>query len=266
MKLRGILPSRDLRPYIDRYWAWENESELPDLLPGTGHELMFHYGAPWLTVQAEREQRMPRCCLLSPRQFSRQVRPDGAVGFLSVRFRAGAFRHFSPLPLQEVIDQEVAADEIWGAAGRSLQAKLEDASGLAERIAVIELSLRGFLARFQKSEAWLDEAVRRLYYRDPALGTARLGEELFVSDRQLQRRIKECVGVTPKSFQRIVRFEGVTRRLLLSNRSDYLTLALEHGYYDQAHFIKEFKSFVGVTPSAYLQPNAFQRHYYCEKL
>ncbi len=266
MKVRGILPSRELRPYVDRYWAWENERELPDVLPGTGNELIFHYGKPWLTLSPAHKERLPVCCLLSPRQTNLQVEPDGLVGFISVRFRAGALRHFCPLPVQTLVDHAVAVEDIWGEAGRNLREQLCEATDLAQRIQIFEEALRRFFHCFHKPEAWLDEAVRRLYYRNPALGTTHLGDELFVSDRQLQRKIKECVGVTPKTFQRIVRFEGVLKRLMLQEKNDYLALALDNGYYDQAHFIKEFKGFVGETPSVYLKESKFHSHYYCEKL
>ena len=266
MKLRGIMPSCDLRPYIDRYWAWENELSLPDILPGTGNELMFHYAKPWLTLEANGEQRLPVCYILSPRNEMRHVRADETMGFVSVRFRAGAFRHFSPLPVCEIVDHAVPVGDIWGCLGRNLQERLLEAKDLAQRIRILEQELRKLLLRFQKKESWLDEAVRQLYYRRGEQRTSLLCEEVFIGDRQLQRKIKEVVGVTPKVFQRLVRFEGVLRRLLLQRKQDYLELAMEYGYYDQAHFIKEFKSFIGETPSGYLQEKIFASHYYCEKI
>ena len=108
----------------------------------------------------------------------------------------------------------------------------------------------------------MDEAVRRIYAGTP-LGM--LPSVVFSSERTLLRKFKEGVGVTPKVFQRLARFERTLRSLMLGRAHSYLPLALAGGYYDQAHFSKEFKRLVGETPQAYLMPKNFQAHFYFER-
>ena len=262
MRCNEITPCSALRPFIYRYWCWTEEPSAPRRLPGTGHELMLHFGTPWRARALDQELLLPRAYVVTPRSKSWQNAAHGAVGFFAVRFRAGAFRHFCDESIALFADQIGEASQIWKA-GRTawLQQALE-ARDLPERVAAVEGGLLALLDRYRKQDDWLDEAVRRIYAGTP-LGM--LPSVVFSSERTLLRKFKEGVGVTPKVFQRLARFERTLRSLMLGRTHSYLPLALAGGYYDQAHFSKEFKRLVGETPQAYLMPKNFQAHFYFER-
>ena len=262
MRCNEITPCSALRPFIDRYWCWTKEPSAPRRLPGTGHELMLHFGTPWRARALDQELLLPRAYVVTPRSKSWQNAAHGAVGFFAVRFRAGAFRHFCDESIALLADQIGEASQIWKA-GRTawLQQALE-ARDLPERVAAVEGGLLALLDRYRKQDDWLDEAVRRIYAGTP-LGM--LPSVVFSSERTLLRKFKEGVGVTPKVFQRLARFERTLRSLMLGRTHSYLPLALAGGYYDQAHFSKEFKRLVGETPQTYLMPKNFQAHFYFER-
>lgn len=264
MKLLNLKPNQYLRPYVSRYWLWENEPSLPQILPGTGTELMFHYHAPFVG-ENQKEERfvVPACHILSPRYGRYRINPNKNYGFISVRFRAGAFRHFCRQSSTDLIDSFIDINDIWGKKGKEFGNRMLGAKSLEERIIIIESFLMEFLSMYQHSPSWLDTAVHKVY------GAAKLQEissDLFISDRQLQRKFREAVGVSPKTFQRISHFERVLKHLLLNKKQEYLPSALEHGYYDQSHFIKDFKTYVGEYPSLFLQDQNFMSHFYNEKL
>jgi len=266
MKIDNLRPHKHLQPYIDRYWLWEDEKNLPKIVPGTGTELMFHLYEPITAYNAQCDIRIPNCHILSPRYVTYHVKTTGRIGFIAVRFRAGAFHNFCNEPISEMIDSFIDVRHIWGHMGIDCGNKVIEAKSLDKRISIIETFLLKCLHCFNKQEQGVDYMVNKIYYGHNEIKLTELSDELAISNRQFQRKIKECVGVSPKAFQRIARFESILKYLLLNKKSDYLNTVLDRGYYDQSHFIKDFKAFTGEYPSLFLQEKNFMSHFYNEKL
>lgn len=264
MKICDIRPTPSLRAYINRYWSWENEIGLPTMLPGTGAELMLHYGTALQLPNAGRLQVLPHSFLISPKTRLFPLQAHAAVGFLSVRFRAGALRHFCAESVCNLVDTPLDVRDIWGSAGAELEDQVQHACNLSARIKIVEVFLLRMLAAHSKPERWLDYTFERLYYRTRKLDE--VIEEAPVSLRSFQQTFKRHAGISAKHFQKIARIESIIRSLLLARQTDYLGAALDHGYYDQAHFIRDFKSFAGTTPSAFLQEQNFSAHFYNQRL
>lgn len=258
----SIPPCPQLRPYIDRYWGWEGEYRLPKLLPGTGHELVFHYSPPYFRENNDTLCPLPGAYLLTVRHSRHTLRPNGPVGIIAVRFRAGAFRHFCRQSVADLADNFVAPRHIWGQNGDELTERVIARPGFEQRVAVLEAFLLKILSRHAKTDLWLDRAIRDIYYRHGSLRLREKCRDWGVSSRQLQRKFRDAVGAGPKQFQLAARFQAVTKRLLLDRQSDYLGVILANGYFDQAHFIKDFRRFAGETPSAFLQEENFSAHFY----
>ncbi|WP_159025788.1 AraC family transcriptional regulator [Aquimarina sp. Aq78] len=80
--------------------------------------------------------------------------------------------------------------------------------------------------------------------------------------RQFERNFKSQFGITPKKIQRIIRFEATVKKILLNRNPGYLSTALDHGYYDQSHFINEFQFFAGEKPTDYFITKNYDHHFY----
>jgi AraC-like DNA-binding protein len=136
---------------------------------------------------------------------------------------------------------------------------LDDADELAERL----YETPGWPARLALLEAYIERRVadappapreiewswQRLLRSDGAVPVAELAEEVGWSRRHLAARFREHVGLPPKALARILRFERAAERL--RRGADLSDAALDSGYYDQAHFNRDFKAFAGVTPTEY---------------
>lgn len=267
MRLSNLVPNKYLQPYVSRYWLWENETVLPKIFSGTGTELMFHYGASLTgTNQVGKIFTLPQCYIMSPRFACYDLRPGNQLGFISIRFRAGAFRHFCNNPIHELVDAFVDVEDLWGSNGLEFRRQVMEAENLQQRIGIIEKFLMLFLNQYYKEEQRLDWAVKTLLYDYKRVSLKDIGQNLFLSQRQMERKFKSAVGVSPKSFQRISRFESVMKNLLLRRKRKYLTVVLDHGYYDQSHFLKEFINCMGEYPTSFLQEKNFMSHFYNEKL
>jgi AraC-like DNA-binding protein len=143
--------------------------------------------------------------------------------------------------------------------GADLSDLLDDADELAERL----YETPSWPARLSLLEAYIERRVaeappvpreiewswQRLLRTDGAVPVASLAEEVGWSRRHLAARFREHVGLPPKALARILRFERAAERL--RRGSDLAGAALDSGYYDQAHFNRDFKAFAGVTPTQY---------------
>jgi len=263
------LPPPALRPFIERLWSWESECPvpLPLLLPGTGADLLLHYRTPFLAFGSDgsRHAVVPAqiSCL---RRLSCRLVAQGAVGFVAVRFRASAIRHFGRLRLGDLIDRFAPAAEHFGPEVDELPAWLAEAPDFAARARCVTR----FLLRLQKRRAPelapADGALDALYYGGPEVSVAELADDLGYSRRQFERVVGEAAGLTPKRFQRVARLHHTMRHLLLARETDYLDAALERGYYDQSHFIHETGELTGHTPGELLTRESFMSHFYNPRL
>jgi AraC-like DNA-binding protein len=117
-------------------------------------------------------------------------------------------------------------------------------------------SLQDFLIQKALARAYdpmlVRTAAKLLYHTRGQCRIEELADYCHASVRQLQRTFQRVVGVSPKFFARTLRFEQAQRRLMVDPETDLTGLAQECGYFDQAHFIKEFRAFTGKTPSDYV--------------
>lgn len=264
-----VVPRSELQAYVDRLWGWESAVAvaLPQMLPGTGAELLFHYGQPFAIASAARGIVAPGAAqLLCARRAPHQLLASGEVGFIAVRFRSGALRHFCPLPLAELGNDVLSIGEVWASGGRELAEQVALAGSHAQRVALIEHWLLACLTRYRKDQPAIEAALRELYYRHSEITIDALAGRIGISRRHFERVFGEHIGVTPKVFQRTARLNQTVRELLLAEPRATLATALDHGYYDQAHFIREFRSFVGESPQSYLESARSSSHFYNQPL
>ena len=261
-----LLPHKALQPYIDRLWGWETSADevvaLPTVLPGTGAELFFHYRTPFRRIAADRSvEPMSQMHLLCVRSAPVELVPSADIGFIAVRFRAGALHRFTGMPGGELIDTPCSAADIWGEQGKSLSARLGDAASKHQRATLLQSFLYERLMTRQSDP--LVEAAVSLLYRDCAvLPIERLAEHMRIGRRQLERRFVAMTGQTPVEVRRVARFQKTVRTLLLDPSSNMADAALTQGYYDQAHFIRDFRTLVSTSPQRYLQAARMKTHFY----
>ncbi|HWA89055.1 MAG TPA: helix-turn-helix transcriptional regulator [Rhizomicrobium sp.] len=176
-----------------------------------------------------------------------QFKPGGAFAFFS-----GSARHFE--------NAHVALGDLWGADAERLHQRLIEAP---TPDAKIDMLFRAMVVRF-------NEAVRHpaveialgLFRRSPhRVSVATAAREAEVSPKKLIRLFAEQIGMTPKAYLRVSRFQRVLERVHPAESVDWMEEVERHGYYDQPHFIREFKEFSGFTPSEYFRLRGpYQQH------
>ena len=180
---------------------------------------------------------------------------------IGVVFRPGGARPIFDLPAGEFANRVVPLDAIWGSSAAALRDLLRDAAGGPERIALLEGALQGRLARKRELHAAVEFGLDE-FARDPsARGVVEVARDTGLSRRRFAGLFREQVGLSPKLYCRLRRFQQVVRRIASGAPVNWAELALDGGYCDQAHMAHEFREFSGLSPGAWLATERpFQNH------
>jgi AraC-like DNA-binding protein len=224
------------------------------ILPDGCVELVCHLGGRFLAVAPD-GSRSPQWAFLLVGLLTTPIviEPVRRAETMGVRFRPGCAYVFFPCPLVAVTDRAVSLDDLWGAQARDLWEQLAAAPGDAARANLIERALMERLSRVAPDRVTacaIGELVRSAGRASIGAIAARAG----VTTRHLQRRFDAHVGASPKVLARILRFQNTLRRRQPrpDGGTDWVRIAVECGYSDQSHLIRDYTAFAGETPASLL--------------
>ena len=185
----------------------------------------------------------------------RALHKPSTVGhaFLSVRFKPGGAYPFFGVPLSALTDQLVDLADLWGDAAHVLRDALGNTHHRETRIAAVERALTHRLATaaFEPASAPSVRRAVRLVEAAPALPTVEaLARDLGTSTRHLRRTFLEVVGIGPKQYLRVARFQRALHAVKRAPFMPLATIAERTGYSDQSHFSADFQALSGTPPSA----------------
>ncbi|MCF6409671.1 helix-turn-helix domain-containing protein [Pseudalkalibacillus salsuginis] len=166
---------------------------------------------------------------------------------LGIHFKPGGLRPFIPMPLHELLNTHVSLQMLWGARATELREELLELSTPEEMFPVLERRLLMLLSGNFESHPVVRYALNHI----DRVRVGNLMQHIGMSHRRFIELFKAEVGMTPKRLSRIIRFQEVLQLTGNKEEINWTDIALQCGYYDQAHFIKDFQSFSGVSPSHY---------------
>jgi AraC-like DNA-binding protein len=232
----------DLAHALERHWSvsWDLRGRAPFT-----QEILNH---PNVNVSFE-----PEGAFVWGVGTTRTRHPLAGRGWvLGTRFRPGAFRPFVDFPVSAITDRVVPLADVFGAAAAAaLDAAVRACGEMGERVELVEAFLR---ERSEGPDARAGEvaAIVATVLDDPSIARVdALARACHVSPRTLQRLFAEYVGVSPKWVVQRQRLHTAAERIAAEPSLDLGRLAVELGYFDQAHFINGFKAVVGKTPAEY---------------
>ncbi|MBL7979188.1 MAG: helix-turn-helix transcriptional regulator [Bacteroidetes Order II. Incertae sedis bacterium] len=174
------------------------------------------------------------------------------IEMVVVTFRKGRAYPFTDMPLHELTDKVVEADLVLGNHILSLREALLEVPDPLKKLKAVEDFLKyRFRRRFVPNEC-IHFAVRSVLSLPEPLTLERLSQKVGYSQKHLIKLFKDHVGLTPKAFMKVSRFQQIIHQIEQSSTIHWAELALDTGYYDQAHFIHDFRHFSGFTPAQYL--------------
>jgi AraC-like DNA-binding protein len=182
-----------------------------------------------------------------PSEAATTTEHDGVQHGIELNLAPPVARRLLGVPMHELLDRVVPLGEVLG--GEELVERLYEAPGWAERFALLDAELARRLEDAPPSHPAVRAAYARLVATRGAVPVGVLAAELGWSRRHLAARFREEVGVAPKALARLLRFE---RALELLGTRPLADVAYECGYYDQAHFNRDFRAFAGAPPGELL--------------
>jgi AraC-like DNA-binding protein len=166
----------------------------------------------------------------------------------------GAHALLGGMPMHELSNRTLGLDALFGAEAERLAARLHDAPAWDARFAIVDRFIAERVGRGRTPPAGVAHAWQRLRASEGRMEIGALAREIGCSRKYLLSCFREHVGLPPKSVARVLRFERAVRLLGRAGADvRWSDLALGCGYYDQAHFIRDFRQFAGTTPGAFLR-------------
>jgi AraC-like DNA-binding protein len=247
-------PAEQLRPYIEHYWfVSQAPGEVVDLrvdvFVDARADLLFNFDAPYRReVIGGPTVELADSNLDAQRLAPIRIIQRGSVRIVGVRFHLGGLAPFARDPLAPFTDLTPAPDVVLGPEVRTLEAALRDDPGPDEAAALLDAF---FLERFATPPSAFARALETLRATGGRASVADLADAAEVSHRQVERLFARHLGIPPKTVGRIVRFQGALRSLMADPGCPLGEIAAAAGYYDQAHFIRDFRLFSGGVPRGY---------------
>lgn len=188
--------------------------------------------------------------------------PSGnGAAMMVVSFRKGMAYPFFPFPMNEISDAVVDADLVWGIEFGLLRERLLETRDIDLRFEIVEqFLLKTFRSRFVANEC-VAFAINEMRLRPDALSIAAMNQKIGYSQKHFSSMFVKHVGITPKAYLKIMRFQKAVGEIEKGPDIDWAKLALDCGFYDQSHFINDFKHFSGFTPEDYASRKSIYVNY-----
>src|SRR5688572_16464831 len=171
---------------------------------------------------------------------------------VGIRFRPGGAYPFFPFPISELSEFVTELDLIWGSLVDDIRDQLVGIESPDERLLRLESFLLRQARRSLEANRLITYAVYQLQHSPQFLAIRDLANTIGITQKHLISQFEKVVGLRPKSFARVCKFQKVVNLIEQQKEIEWAAIAADCGYYDQAHFIKEFHAFSGVNPSTYL--------------
>lgn len=173
----------------------------------------------------------------------------GNQALFGIRFYSEMAHHFLRNPISALNGYHVYLEDLWGQDARRMVERVAEATEITDRIALIEERLLQCLAASPiRSDSLLMTSMQYIYAFGGSMTIGALAEKVNYSERNLRRVFQNELGVSPKELIRIIQFQSLLQELVRGTKASFTDVALQHGYYDQSHVIKNFKAYYGMSP------------------
>jgi len=262
MDYQTYLPHPDLESLISCYWTLEvpaaKDVQRQRIVPDGTIEMAFILGDDIKRYTSEDEFIIqPRSMVLGQIIDPFYIEPTGYVNTFAIRFYPYGFANFVSVPLKNLAKTETPIEVLFGEeTAKKLEQDIIQATDTKQRIEIIEYFLQNKLNDQVIVSNIVTNIVRETI--DALLatkGSASITDILkgdLSKRRQLERMFVKQVGISPKQLGKLIRLQSALKMMLNKEDESLTSIAYNNEYYDQAHFIKDFKEFTGVSPKEFL--------------
>lgn len=253
MIFKRIPPEDTLSHVVKEYWIYENADPAPvrqKIIPDGYCEIVIHYGDPYRICLYGDWEEQSKLLLAGQIHKAFYLENTGRSGMIGIKLHPVAPCMLFGLAMSEITDRVIPLEET----GCDVEPLLQLTSGEREVQSTIAAANAWLSALAPVSEPepvmQVREAVDHILQHNGLIGIEALARDAGVTRRHLERNFKKIVGLTPKFYARIIQF-GYIFKAIEAGETAWVDVALNSGYFDQSHFIKNFSAFTGELPSKY---------------
>lgn len=253
------LPQPPLSDFVSLFWLYERNTPSharERVLPTGTVELVINLSEDSFEIfdryNPARCQSSPGTLVSGPYSEFFILNTARQSSIIGVHFKPGGAFPFFKLPADELRDSQVSLAELWGAVASELRGQLLEAPTPQAKFQLLEQFLLAQAALPLGRHPAVAFALREFQDLSHLRPVSEVVEQIGLSSRRFSQVFSQEVGLTPKLFWRVRRFQEVLHLIGSRQPVEWQSLALNCGYFDQAHFIHDFQAFSGLTPTAYL--------------
>jgi len=260
MLFRTHIPRPPLNNFVDLFWLYDGYSPGPHskerLMPDGSVELVINLKEDEARIYDREDlarcERLPGAILAGPHSRFFVIDTAQQDSVIGIHFKPGGAFPFFRLPADELHNLHVSLEDLWGVEARLLRERLLEAPTPEKKFQVIEdcLMAQAFKPLERHRAVGFALGLFRNIHTAPAM--ADVSDQIGISSRRFIQLFSGEVGLTPKLFCRVRRFQQVLQMIHRGDDCDWVDLAASCGYFDQAHFIHDFKAFSGINPTTYM--------------
>ncbi|MBT2561081.1 helix-turn-helix transcriptional regulator [Pedobacter sp. ISL-68] len=258
MEFKQFLPSDPLKPYIRHYYIFKSDADsaFEDVVfPSGDMEVIFNLGnGSWESLVNNGFKKTPKVELWGQITKPLAIRSVGKHVMLGIKFYTHSASYFFNDQMGVFNDSITDLRDVIGGSADVLHQKLLETDGEQNRIDLLEAFLLKRLISHEKKSFHINKVADILnsILKDASgSNITYIASRHNITTRYLQRLLHQHTGLSPKSYDKINRFQQ-SLKMISKNEEPFTNIAYACGYFDQSHFIRDFKSFTGLTPSSYL--------------
>jgi len=255
MQFNRIKPPDELKHLVECYWIAKSKSPTPILqkiIPDGFPEIIFHFGDPY-KIELKSSWEVQSNSLVAG-QITKYffLENTGQSDILGVKLKPAALTQFFGTDMSSLKDKVISLNDFGNSELNEVNHSIREISDSKERIKIINTHL----TKLSNQTNPVEKAIECILSSNGMLRVISICEQCEINERQLERHFKKYIGLSPKFYARIIRFNYIFQ-IAQQKKLSWAEVGLESGFYDQPHFSKNFKTFSGEDPSKYFfdEPN-----------
>ena len=254
------IPQPPLNKFVDLFWFYDSYSPGPHskerLMPDGSIELVINLKQDEARIydreNLDKYTRLPGALLCGPHSSFFVIDTAQQASVIGVHFKPGGAFPFFKMPAGELHNLHVSLEDLWGQEAGLLRERLLEAQTPQEKIQVLEQCLLEQAFKPLERHRAVDCALGLFRNIHTAPAMTEVAGHIGISSRRFIQLFSNEVGLTPKLFARVRRFQQVLQQIRTGTNFSWVDIAADCGYFDQAHFIHDFKEFSGINPTTYV--------------
>lgn len=256
-KLR--IPQLPLSQFVENFWLIEGftaDYTREKILPDGAIELMIDLDTEPKNIfddeSSQRSRAVKKAWISGERTRYIVIGAHRNQSMVGIRFRPGGAYPFFRFPISELSESVTELDLIWGGLVDEIREQLLSLQSHEDKLSTLEAFLLARAHRSLEANRLISFAIQQLQQSPQFLAIRDLAQTIGITQKHLITQFEKVVGLRPKTFARVCKFQKVVNMIETQSEIEWSTIAYDCGYYDQAHFIKEFQNFSGLNPTAYV--------------